>query len=75
MSLKENIDENLINHYITNPVFLQYFGGESPSHIQTSIDCLLEQKFQENCTKKELSSSVSSVFPIHSISKSNYMIV
>jgi hypothetical protein len=75
MSLKENTDENLINHCITNPDLPQYFGGKSSSHIQTSIDCLLEQNFQENCTEEELSSTFSSVFPVHSISESDYKTV
>jgi hypothetical protein len=72
MSLRENIDENMINHYITNLDLPQYFGGQSSSHTQTSIDCIIEQNFQENFTKEEISSAFSSIFLVHSISKSDY---
>jgi hypothetical protein len=70
MSLKKNTDENMINHYISNPYFPQYFGGKSSSQSQASIDHLLEQNFQETCTLEELDSAFLSTFPTCSISES-----
>lgn len=67
MSLKENIEDNLINHYISiNPYFLQHFGWQ-PTHEQDHIDSLLEHIFQEECSAEDLNSVVLSTFPIYSM--------
>lgn len=70
MSLKKKMDENMINHYISNPYLPHYFEGCSSSQSQDSIDHLLEQNFQETCTSEELDSVFLSTFLIFSISES-----
>jgi hypothetical protein len=57
MSLKKNTDENLLNNFITNPDFTQYFGGKPSCSAQPYFDYLLGQHFQEACTIDTLLSS------------------
>jgi hypothetical protein len=61
---KEENDENLLNHFISNPCYIEKFEYSQ----KTSTSDLLEQVFQENCRVNSLQYLSQTIFTINTIS-------